>query len=46
MHLDATAAFYATILDGIAIQARDGASRRTLQAIVDHAMATWDTFTR
>jgi len=41
----ATAAFYTTIIDGLAIKARDGASRGTLQTIVDYAMATWDTLT-
>ena len=39
----ATATFYATILDGIAVEAREGASRKTLQTIVDYAMATWET---
>jgi AcrR family transcriptional regulator len=40
--LKATATFYTTILDGIAVEARDGASRKTLRAIVDYAMAAWD----
>jgi len=40
--LHATATFYTTILDGIAIEARDGASRKTLRAIVDYAMAAWE----
>jgi AcrR family transcriptional regulator len=43
--LDATATFYATILDGLAIVARDGASRKTMQSVVDYAMATWDAVT-
>ena len=37
------AAFYATVLDGLAIQARDGASRRTLHFAVRSAMAAWNT---
>jgi hypothetical protein len=34
--------FYTSIVDGMAIRARDGASRKTLSAIVDCAMAAWD----
>ena len=37
------AAFYTTVLQGLSIQARDGASRRALNAIVDDAMAAWGT---
>lgn len=36
------AAFYATVVHGLAVQARDGASRRTLLAVVDGAMGAWD----
>lgn len=36
------AAFHATILHGLSIEARDGATRRELMAIVDRAMAGWD----
>jgi AcrR family transcriptional regulator len=43
--LTAIAAFYVTIIDGLAIEARDGASRRTLQTIVGCAMAAWETLT-
>jgi AcrR family transcriptional regulator len=39
------AAFYYTVLQGLSIQARDGASRETLDAIVDCAMAAWDGLT-
>lgn len=39
----ALAAFYTTLLQGLSIQARDGASRETLNAVVDNAMAAWDT---
>jgi hypothetical protein len=31
------------VLDGLAIQARDGASRKALQFAVGCAMAAWDT---
>ena len=33
--------FYATLLEGLSIQARDGASRHDLEAIIDGAMAAW-----
>jgi AcrR family transcriptional regulator len=39
----ALASFYTTVLDGLAIQARDGASRKALQFAVGCAMAAWDT---
>ncbi|MGK3998241.1 TetR/AcrR family transcriptional regulator [Sorangium sp. So ce1024] len=42
----ALAAFYTTVLSGLSLQARDGASREALQAIVDCAMAAWDVLTR
>ena len=35
------ATFYSTMLDGLALQARDGASRKALGAVVDSAMAAW-----
>jgi AcrR family transcriptional regulator len=38
----AIAAFYATVLNGLSIQARDGTSCATLNAVVDCAMAAWD----
>jgi AcrR family transcriptional regulator len=40
--VNALASFYASIIDGLSIRARDGASRKTLAAIVDCAMAAWD----
>lgn len=40
--LKALASFYTTVLNGMALQARDGASRKALNAIVDYAMAAWD----
>jgi AcrR family transcriptional regulator len=38
----ALVSFYTSVVDGMAIRARDGASRKTLNAIVDCAMAAWD----
>jgi hypothetical protein len=38
----ALASFYTTVVDGLAIQARDGASRKTLQFAARSAMAAWD----
>lgn len=38
----AVASFYATVQQGMSIQARDGASRDVLLAIADGAMAAWD----
>ena len=42
----AFAAFYYTVLQGLSVQARDGASRATLAAIVDCAIAAWDRLAR
>jgi AcrR family transcriptional regulator len=39
----AIATFYATVQHGMSIQARDGASRATLLAVADSAMAAWDS---
>ncbi|MFQ3786270.1 TetR/AcrR family transcriptional regulator [Halomonas sp. A29] len=38
----AIANYYVTLQHGMSIQARDGASRETLQAIADCAMAGWE----
>jgi AcrR family transcriptional regulator len=40
--INALVAFYTSIVDGMAIRARDGASRKSLGAIVECAMAAWD----
>ena len=40
--VDAAATFYVTVLNGLSLQARDGASRATLNEIVDCAMGAWD----
>jgi AcrR family transcriptional regulator len=37
------AAFYSTVLDGMSIKARDGATREELRAIAEAALAAWDT---
>jgi AcrR family transcriptional regulator len=41
----AVATFYATVQQGMSIQARDGAARETLLAVADCAMAAWDGLT-
>lgn len=41
----AIATFYATVQQGMSIQARDGASRETLLAVAGCAMAAWDRLT-
>jgi hypothetical protein len=38
------ASFYTTLIHGLAIQARDGASRASMLATVDRAMTAWDAF--
>ena len=38
----AIATFYITVQQGMSIQARDGASRKTLLSVADCAMAAWD----
>lgn len=40
------ATYFATVLHGIAIQARDGATREELSAIVAHALAAFDRVAR
>jgi hypothetical protein len=42
VNLSAPASFYATVVDGLAIQASDGAPRKALNFAVDCAMAAWD----
>src|SRR5262245_36946309 len=43
--VNAIVSFYTSILDGMAIRARDGATRKVLNAIVDCAMAAWEPMT-
>jgi AcrR family transcriptional regulator len=40
--LDAIARYYATVVQGLSIQARDGATRAELEAVITCAMAAWD----
>lgn len=42
LDLGAVANFYTTVIDGLAIQARDGASRQDLKFAASCAMAAWD----
>jgi AcrR family transcriptional regulator len=37
----ALATYYATVLHGLALQSRDGVSRKTLSQVVEFAMANW-----
>lgn len=41
--LDAIARYYTTIVQGLSIQARDGATRADLETVIGCAMAAWDT---
>src|SRR2546423_560167 len=43
--LDAIARYYTTVVQGLSIQARDGATRADLEAVITCAMAAWDTLT-
>jgi AcrR family transcriptional regulator len=43
--VDEIAAFYATIVHGMALRARDGATRQTLLASIRGAMIAWDGLT-
>ena len=40
--LDAIARYYTTVVQGLSVQARDGADRTALEAVVTCAMAAWD----
>ena len=41
--VDAIARYYTTVVQGLSIQARDGASRAELETVIACAMAAWDT---
>ena len=43
--LDAIARYYTTVMQGLSIQARDGATRAELEGVVTGAMSAWDTVT-
>lgn len=40
--IGAVTAFYTTVLNGLSLQARDGASRKQLMSVVEGAMKAWD----
>jgi hypothetical protein len=41
--LDAIARYYTTVVQGLSVQARDGASRADLEDVITCAMAAWHT---
>jgi AcrR family transcriptional regulator len=41
--LDAMARYFATIVQGLSVQARDGATREDLETVIACAMAAWET---
>jgi AcrR family transcriptional regulator len=43
--IDDIARYYTTVVQGLSIQARDGANRAELEAVITCAMAAWDTLT-
>ncbi|MVU82883.1 TetR family transcriptional regulator [Nocardia sp. ET3-3] len=43
--VEAVARYYTTVVQGMSIQARDGATRADLESVVACAMAAWDTLT-
>ena len=40
--LDAIARYYTTVVQGLSVQARDGAARTALEAVITCAMTAWD----
>jgi len=43
--LDGIARYYTTVVQGLSIQARDGADREDLEVVITCAMAAWETLT-
>jgi AcrR family transcriptional regulator len=43
--LDTIARYYTTVVQGLSVQARDGAGRADLEAVITCAMAAWDALT-
>ncbi|NGN62311.1 TetR/AcrR family transcriptional regulator [Streptomyces sp. A7024] len=43
--LDAIARYCTTVMQGLSVQARDGADRAELETVITCAMAAWDTLT-
>jgi AcrR family transcriptional regulator len=46
VNVKAVASYYVTVQQGMSIQARDGASRKDLEAIAQAALAAWEPLTR
>jgi AcrR family transcriptional regulator len=44
--IKAIADFYMTVVQGLSLRARDGASRAAMSGVVDSAMAAWDSLTK
>jgi AcrR family transcriptional regulator len=42
---DAVARYYTTVVQGLSLQARDGATRAELETVITCAMAAWDALT-
>jgi hypothetical protein len=43
--LDAIARYYTTVVQGLSVQARDGATRTELETVITCAMSAWETLT-
>ncbi len=43
--IDAVARYYTTVMQGLSVQARDGATRAELESVITCAMTAWDTLT-
>ena len=43
--IDGIARYYTTVVQGLSVQARDGATRAELETVITCAMAAWDTLT-
>jgi AcrR family transcriptional regulator len=43
--IDAIARYYVTVVQGLSVQSRDGATRTELEAVISCAMAGWDSLT-
>lgn len=46
MDLDALARYYITVQQGMSIQARDGADRKSLESVARSALAAWHPLTQ
>jgi hypothetical protein len=43
--LDAIARYFTTVVQGLSIQARDGATRAELETVITCSMTAWDSLT-